>query len=466
MATLPVRPALEQVKKQAKELLHSHKSGDPQSCEILKRLKRFSDTSDAEILKTPIALHEAQYAIALLYGFDSWAKMKKAIDQKRIGFAKNSNPVVEVLRSLPKGESVLAVDIGSGTVKVAEFDNPLDGSFSLLSFAVKSYGGLDGKTDMGKALGDALRDMRSKSPCKGSKCLVSIPSTVMFMRYVSLTIDENAKDKLASLIASKVSEERQAISRAIGESVSDHYVAMSPDNKECKILVAAVRKQWLRQVVKTIQRVGLDPIMIYPAQLAFYNGAVANKIGQDRCEMILNIGKESSTLCFCDKENYYLRSWPLGGDAISAEIARALGVPFDEAEELKREHAAFSMVETEVNANSEKAPAIMKIIREVMTREHEEIKRAIGVFTAQEKGNAPTSLYLAGGSTLFTHMTRFFSEKLGVPVQYLNCFQKITLSQSVNRDELSEVAHLFAELIGLELSPTRLCPVVLSLKHI
>lgn len=77
--SLPARPSLENLKKQAKTLLKSHHSGDPNVCAILRRLNRFARLSDQQILSSELALAEAQYALAMDYGFPSWSALKDAV---------------------------------------------------------------------------------------------------------------------------------------------------------------------------------------------------------------------------------------------------------------------------------------------------------------------------------------------------------------------------------------------------
>jgi hypothetical protein len=84
---LPERPNLENLKNQAKTLLKSHSSGDSDVCTLLRRLHRFSRSSDQDILSSDLSLAEAQYALAMDYGFSSWDALKQAVkgqeDQKR-----------------------------------------------------------------------------------------------------------------------------------------------------------------------------------------------------------------------------------------------------------------------------------------------------------------------------------------------------------------------------------------------
>ncbi len=79
--TLPVRPDLQQLKNQAKDLLHAHKQKDVSVCAVLRRLRRFASADDAGILAQNLALHEAQYALAMEYGFASWNALKRRVEK-------------------------------------------------------------------------------------------------------------------------------------------------------------------------------------------------------------------------------------------------------------------------------------------------------------------------------------------------------------------------------------------------
>jgi len=79
---LPVRPSLENLRKQAKTLLKSHSSRDASALPLLRQLRRFSRLSDGQILSSPLSLAEAQYALAMDYGFPSWAALKEAVSGK------------------------------------------------------------------------------------------------------------------------------------------------------------------------------------------------------------------------------------------------------------------------------------------------------------------------------------------------------------------------------------------------
>src|SRR5437868_934693 len=69
---LPPRPSLEQLRKQAKELLHEARNDDPVAAERL----RAPGAAHADKPK----LADAQHAVAREYGFDTWAKLKRHVE--------------------------------------------------------------------------------------------------------------------------------------------------------------------------------------------------------------------------------------------------------------------------------------------------------------------------------------------------------------------------------------------------
>ena len=78
--TLPPRPSLEQLKKQAKDLLTAHRSGDSEAYQALRLLHRFSSADDAYILAAAVKLDDCQFALAMDYGFSDWTQLKSHVE--------------------------------------------------------------------------------------------------------------------------------------------------------------------------------------------------------------------------------------------------------------------------------------------------------------------------------------------------------------------------------------------------
>jgi hypothetical protein len=76
---LPSKPNLVQLKHQAKNLLKAHRRGDKSACRTLRLLHRFAGQSDEAILSAMLTLAEAQYALAMDYGFEKWTALKNRV---------------------------------------------------------------------------------------------------------------------------------------------------------------------------------------------------------------------------------------------------------------------------------------------------------------------------------------------------------------------------------------------------
>ncbi|MGE5206447.1 MAG: ankyrin repeat domain-containing protein [Chlamydiota bacterium] len=92
---LPERANLEQLKKQAKSLLHAVRNQDPAA------LTRFQAILQGRSLNhDTIALHDAQFVIAREYGFKSWNELREHVEERSLSF---SAAVDEFLRCATGG---------------------------------------------------------------------------------------------------------------------------------------------------------------------------------------------------------------------------------------------------------------------------------------------------------------------------------------------------------------------------
>jgi hypothetical protein len=79
-SALPQKPSLEQLRKQAKDLLKAHANRELYACRILRRLHRFRDSSDVQVFAKDLSLQEAQHALALEYGLESWKALLDRVE--------------------------------------------------------------------------------------------------------------------------------------------------------------------------------------------------------------------------------------------------------------------------------------------------------------------------------------------------------------------------------------------------
>lgn len=79
--SLPSKPSLEYLRKEAKDILKKHAAGNAFVCATLRHLSYYRDKGDSEILQARISLQDVQHALAVEYGFGSWKELKGRVEK-------------------------------------------------------------------------------------------------------------------------------------------------------------------------------------------------------------------------------------------------------------------------------------------------------------------------------------------------------------------------------------------------
>ena len=90
MPDLPARPDLDQLRHQAKDLLHAAQRGDPDAAARIGTVSR------------RLILSSAQLALAREYGFASWAKLKLEVERRDILNSRNLSRLTRLLAEHPE----------------------------------------------------------------------------------------------------------------------------------------------------------------------------------------------------------------------------------------------------------------------------------------------------------------------------------------------------------------------------
>jgi hypothetical protein len=85
-SALPDRPNLEQLKKQAKSLLHAAQANESAALHRFVLLPAFEGKSAADLRDVGLALHDAQSVIAREHGFSSWNELREEVEARTLSF--------------------------------------------------------------------------------------------------------------------------------------------------------------------------------------------------------------------------------------------------------------------------------------------------------------------------------------------------------------------------------------------
>jgi hypothetical protein len=92
---LPERPNLDQLKRQAKELLRAARAHDAAAFARFRTLPAFAHHSDRSLAHVPLGLHDAQSVIAREYGLDSWNALGERVEELTIEFEVAADRFIE-----------------------------------------------------------------------------------------------------------------------------------------------------------------------------------------------------------------------------------------------------------------------------------------------------------------------------------------------------------------------------------
>ena len=107
---LPPQPSLEQLRKQAKELLERYRTGDPSAIAEVRQFERAPDPA-------AFMLSDAQRVLARAYGYESWTKLKAFVDGAnvaRLAEAVQAGDIAKVRALLQTRPELVGMDMDGG----------------------------------------------------------------------------------------------------------------------------------------------------------------------------------------------------------------------------------------------------------------------------------------------------------------------------------------------------------------
>lgn len=355
---------------------------------------------------------------------------------------------------------VIAVDLGTSTIKFAEFAIGRGGALTLLRFGVSDLG-LDPnkEEDRSKFITPALAKLFKDHGVKGREVVVSISGQSVFMRFVKLPPVDSAQ--VEQVVAF---EAQQNVPFPINEVTWDYQMMPNRGSgTEAEAVIVAIKKDVLEAEVGAVEQIGCKIKQVDIAPFALLNAFRYSEPQTDECSLIIDIGARSTNLVFVEKSSFWIRNVPIAGNQISQSICNELQEPFMAAETLKKGKGFVSLGGVYADPDDADAARISKLIRSTMTRLHVDINRSIAHYRATLGGSAPKRVFLTGGSSQLPYLDLFIADKLSLPVAYFNPLRNVSLAKTLNVQQVQQNHCYTAELVGLALRETGSCPAEVTL---
>ena len=339
----------------------------------------------------------------------------------------------------------LTLNIGAANVELAEYEASAKGALTLLNYGTaRLAASLDGG-DVETILSSALQEIMQSSGIRPGRVAISISGQLVFPRLAAIPMAGGA-EKFEQLVRYEI---EQNVPFPIDEMVCDRQVVGDTPDGDKSVLIVAAKVDQVEAITGALAAAGFAAELVDVAPLAVTN-ALNRASGGEGCSILLDIGAKTTSLVIVEGDKLYNRSIPVAGNAITKDIAAALGCSQEEAEQFKRERGYVSMGGV-TEDDDETTERIAKVCRAVLTRLNAEISRSINFYRSQQGGGAPTTMYLTGGTALLPQIDVFFAESLGIEVAFFNPFETIAVSPKLDAAALEADGALLAATAGLAL---------------
>jgi type IV pilus assembly protein PilM len=355
---------------------------------------------------------------------------------------------------------IRVLNLGMQTVALAEFHASPDGSLTLDKLEFTSLLA-DPGADVSRPgqIEAAVAELKKNAKSAGGKVNYALPSQSVFARYLGLPA--SSAEDVNQIIGF---EAQQNIPFPIDEVVWDYQALGEPQDGKLNVVLLAIKTDTLEEVNKAVEASGFVPQIIDVAPMALLNAFRYNYGSLEGCSLLIDVGARATNLLFVEGDKSYTRSIPVGGNAITAAVAKEFQQPIEAAELIKQEKGFVSLGGSYADPEDEVVASISKLARTTLTRLHAEISRSISFYRANQGGTQPLRVYLAGGTVSMPYALEFFSEKLQMPVEFFNPLRNVAVSPSVDTSILSSKAHAMGELVGLALRELGDCPIEIKLR--
>ncbi len=228
-------------------------------------------------------------------------------------------------------------------------------------------------------------------------------------------------------------------------NLDSHILKEDLSSNKMLILVAAVKKDSIKQRLKLIQEAGLKTNIIDLDSLALINAfnfscSIEEKSNlKNKTFALLNIGASMSNLNILENALPVLsRDIYIGGSSLTQKIQDAFGIDSKSAEELK------------FNIDKEKLGKVVIAAESVLSDLAKELRVSFDYYESQGSSSV-VKVLLSGGGSRFSGLKDMLANLLSIEVECWDPLRQIIIPDSIDSKGLKELSGQFAVAVGLAL---------------
>lgn len=299
---------------------------------------------------------------------------------------------------MPMIKTVLGLDVGSHAVKAVELRQTLRG---LEPVQMRIHETSAGAEELAESLQHFLRThMLSKE-----HVTCAIPGDRISLRRLEFPFRD--QKRLAAAVPFEVESE---IPFDIDDVIVDWQV-LEGQRTHSVVAAAVAQRADVARLLGSLVEAGCQPRILEAEGLVLAN--LASLYGWTGVRLLVDIGHRKSTFCLIrDGRPLAARTVPIGGLAITRELARATGLSLEEAESQKCERGIFDLG---WNSAAPRAVAQLERIAREILRTLESVEQALGT----DPLRSVDEVTLMGGGARLAGIDAFLTDRTGLPTALL-----------------------------------------------
>jgi type IV pilus assembly protein PilM len=344
-----------------------------------------------------------------------------------------------------EGKNLVGVDIGTSSIKVCQLKETRRG-YSLARFG---FGYLppqtivDGQVMDASQVVETLQRVFHDAKIRQKEVGLSVSGQSVIIRKI--TVPMMTSGQLEEQIHW---EAEQHIPFDIKDVQIDYQVLRrSPEASQMELLLVAAKRDQIHDFAQLAKDAKLKPVICDIDAFSVQNlFEVSRGLPTDQTIALINVGASLSSLnIVANGVSAFTREIANGGNVITEEIQKQMGVPYDQAEAYKGGGAG----EGEPGIVPEQ---VVRIIESVTDSIAGEIQRSLDFFMATSGEGEIARIFVTGGSSNLVPLAQAIERRARVPVEVWAPTEWVIVeAKEVNRGLLQARAAQLAVSLGLAL---------------
>jgi type IV pilus assembly protein PilM len=377
---------------------------------------------------------------------------------------------------LSKKTQLVAIDIGSSSIKLVQLSAMKGGDFELTHFGIMPLDEeciVDGAIKKPELVAEALKSLIKAEKINSRYAVSAVAGEAVFIKkikvpimseeelseniseeaeqYIPFDIDDVALDfQVLGTVEAEKKEASENAKSSKGSEPEDQSPGNDLEGEEpgeqtngemMEVLLVAVQRAVIDERTDILLEAGLKPAIIDLNVFALMNAAqLTNDLPAMGNTALMDLGDSFTHINIIqDGKMGYSRDIPIGGGYCTKMLMSKFKVPFDQILELKRGNFSSEINEEDVTA----------IITQAYEKVLEEVKKSFEYYGTLS-GNQVEKVLICGGGSLIQGIDSYFANSLSLPVEIMNPMQGVKINpKTFNQSLIDEMGGLSTVALGL-----------------